>query len=451
MVRCEIADPKDELRPGMLASFVIRVQDPVESVAVPVKGVVRNGDGTMAAWVTEDRKRFTQRIIQLGLQKDGRYQVLEGLRPGELVVTEGAVFVSNILNAPPDRLSGSLKAISCSSRSLHSASVAARSWCSAWWPSPAPGSVAFKKLNIEAYPNPTPVILEITAQAPGLSAEEMERYYTRPIEIGLYTTPGIDVIRSTSFYGLSFVRVVFKYGVDYHFAYSQAAIALQQNITLPGRADTPNPTEQLDRGNLSLSGGGPEAFWADQSAHGSGLDCRAPALDHSRHRSINSWGGTTKEFEVEIDPRKLEAYNVTVPQMLTALGNANINVGGREIRIGQQSINIRGVGLIDDGGGDDLTQGFKVDDIENVVLSQTNGVPVLVKDVANVKVGYCAEAWYLRPRPGGRRGGGHRGDEPSGKNRRNAAKSQGGNRQNESPMGACRRESRWFLFMTAAR
>src|SRR5271169_4035139 len=96
------------------------------------------------------------------------------------------------------------------------------------------GLFAFNRLNIEAYPNPAPVILEITAQAPGLSAEEMERYYTIPIEIGLYTTPGIDVIRSTSFYGLSFIRVVFKYGVDFHFAYSQAAIALQQNVNLPG-------------------------------------------------------------------------------------------------------------------------------------------------------------------------------------------------------------------------
>src|SRR5215469_9559974 len=92
------------------------------------------------------------------------------------------------------------------------------------------GFIAFERLNIEAYPNPTPVILEITAQAPGLSAEEMERYYTRPIEIGLYATPGIDVIRSTSFYGLSFVRVVFKYGVDYIFAYSQASVAMQQNV-----------------------------------------------------------------------------------------------------------------------------------------------------------------------------------------------------------------------------
>src|SRR6202161_1245412 len=96
------------------------------------------------------------------------------------------------------------------------------------------GYFAFQKLNSEAYPNPAPVILEITAQAPGLSAEEMERYYTRPMEIGLYTTPGIDVIRSTSFYGLSFVRVVFKYGVDYSFAYSQAAVAPQQNVQLPG-------------------------------------------------------------------------------------------------------------------------------------------------------------------------------------------------------------------------
>ena len=104
--------------------------------------------------------------------------------------------------------------------------------------------------------------------------------------------------------------------------------------------------------------------------------------------AVNSWGGPTKEFQVEVDPHKLEAYSVTVPQILNALGNANINVGGREIRIGQQSINIRGVGLIDDGGNDDLRQGYKVDDIENVVLTQLNGVPVLMKDVGKVSIGY---------------------------------------------------------------
>src|SRR5271170_6226075 len=95
------------------------------------------------------------------------------------------------------------------------------------------GVFAFKSLNIEAYPNPAPVILEITAQAPGLSAEEMERYFTIPMEVGLSPTPGVDNIRSTSFYGLSFVRVTFKYGVDYYFAYTQAALSLQQNVSLP--------------------------------------------------------------------------------------------------------------------------------------------------------------------------------------------------------------------------
>src|SRR3974377_1793097 len=95
------------------------------------------------------------------------------------------------------------------------------------------GLIAFSRLNIEAYPNPAPVILEITAQAAGQSAEEMERYYTIPIEVGLATTPGVDIIRSTSFYGLSFVRVTFKYGVDYYFAKQQDALHLQQNLSLP--------------------------------------------------------------------------------------------------------------------------------------------------------------------------------------------------------------------------
>ncbi len=100
-VRCEIADPRNELRPGMLANFVIRVQSPVQATAIPVNGVVRNGDGTQAAWVTTDRHRFSQRIIKVGLQRDGQYQVLEGLQRGELAVTDGAVFISNILYAPP--------------------------------------------------------------------------------------------------------------------------------------------------------------------------------------------------------------------------------------------------------------------------------------------------------------------------------------------------------------
>ena len=250
------------------------------------------------------------------------------------------------------------------------------------------GLVAFKQLNIEAYPNPTPVILEITAQAPGLSAEEMERYYTIPMEIGLYSTPGIDVIRSTSFYGLSFVRVAFKYGVDYFFAYSQASIAMQQNVSLPGglvpTIQANSSTGEIYRYQVV----GPPHFGITNLRTVQDWIVARRLLTIPGVAAVNSWGGPTKEFQVEVDPHKLEAYNVTVPQILTALGNANINVGGREISIGQQSINIRGVGLIDDGGNDDLREGNKVDDIENVVLSQENSVPVLIKDVGEVSVGY---------------------------------------------------------------
>lgn len=252
----------------------------------------------------------------------------------------------------------------------------------------AGGLIAFSKLNIEAYPNPAPVILEITAQQAGLSAEEMERYYTIPMEIALYSTPGIDNIRSTSFYGLTFVRVTFKYGVDYFFAYTQAALALQQGVNLPG-----NQIPQIQQSSLvgevfRYEVVGPPHF---------GLTNLRTVQDWIVLRrlstipgvvQVNSWGGTTKEFEVEADMDRLQAYGITIPQLLTALGNANINVGGREITIGQQSVNIRGVGLVNSGGNDDLTKGYNVDDIEKVVLTQSDGVPVRVKDIAKVYIGY---------------------------------------------------------------
>ena len=100
-IRSEVADPKNELRSGMLAEFVVRVQDAVESTALPANGVVREADGTMTAWVTSDRHRFSQRIINTGLREEGRVQILDGLRRGELVVTDGGIFLSNMLQAPP--------------------------------------------------------------------------------------------------------------------------------------------------------------------------------------------------------------------------------------------------------------------------------------------------------------------------------------------------------------
>lgn len=100
-IRSEIADPKNELRSGMLAEFVVRVQDAVESIALPANGVVREPDGTMTAWVTSDRHRFSQRVIKTGLREEGQVQILDGLQQGELAVTDGGIFLSNMLEAPP--------------------------------------------------------------------------------------------------------------------------------------------------------------------------------------------------------------------------------------------------------------------------------------------------------------------------------------------------------------
>jgi heavy metal efflux system protein len=242
----------------------------------------------------------------------------------------------------------------------------------------AGGLAAFSKLNIEAYPNPAPVILEITAQAPGLSAEEMERYYTIPMEIGLVTTPGVDVIRSISFYGLSFVRVVFNYGVDYNTAYTQAAINLQQKVNLPNNVQPTIQGSSLVGEIFRYQLVGPPSF---------GLTNLRTLQDWVMQRrllavpgviQVVTWGGTTKTYDIEVDPHKLDAYNITLQQVLAATGNANENVGGRTINVGQQSVAVRGVGLVQ-----------KVEDIEKVVLSSNpGGIPVLVKDVAKVSIGY---------------------------------------------------------------
>ena len=240
----------------------------------------------------------------------------------------------------------------------------------------------------------------------------MERYYTIPMEIGLAVTPGVDNIRSTSFYGLSFVRVTFYYGVDYYFALTQAAINLQQNVSLPN-----NVTPQILGSSLvgeiyRYQVVGPPHFGLTNLRTVQDWILQRRFLSVPGVVQVNTWGGTTKEYEVEVDLHKLDAYNVTLPQVISAVANANINVGGRTVNIGQQSVNIRGVGLIDSGGAGDLTQGYHVSDIENIVLGQSNGVPVQVKDVAQGLCRKCAAARQGRSRPRRRRGGGDPGDEP---------------------------------------
>ena len=273
----------------------------------------------------------------------------------------------------------------------------------------AAGVTAFARINVEAYPNPAPVILEITAQAQGLSAEEMERYYTIPMEIGLAATPGVERIRSNTIYGLSFVRVMFRYGVEYYFAYTQAVNSLQQRVNLPNGAQ---PTIQ----GASLVGEiyryqliGPPRFGLTNLRTLNDWVVIRRLLSVPGVIQVNPWGGTTKTYDVEVDLHRLDGYGVTLPQLLTAIGNANVNVGGRTINVGQQSVNVRGVGLIGGGEAEEITVSLdratsdgqlmmgrdgvlrnrKLQDIENIVLSsQPGGIPILIRDVAGVSVGH---------------------------------------------------------------
>ena len=240
----------------------------------------------------------------------------------------------------------------------------------------AAGVLAFYKLNVEAYPNPAPVILEITAQVPGLSAEEMERYYTRPMEIGLATTLGVDNIRSTSFYGLSFVRVTFKYGVDYVPALTQTAINLQQNVTLPNNVQPQIQASSLVGEILRYQVKGPSTYSLTDLRGIQDWIIQRRLLTVPGVAQVVTWGGTTKEYHVEVNPQKLEGYGLTLQQVLTSVGNANSNVGGRTVSVGEQSVNIRGLGLV-----------RNIEDVGNIVLTQQNGLPVLVSDVAAVSLG----------------------------------------------------------------
>ena len=240
------------------------------------------------------------------------------------------------------------------------------------------GVIAFLKLNVEAYPNPAPVIIEITAQYPGASSEEMERYYTRPMEIGLATTPGVEVIRSTSFAGLSFVRVTFDYSVDYYFALTQVANGLSQNVNLPNGVQPQIQASSLVGEIFRYQLKGPPTYSLTDLRTIQDWVVVKRLLTTPGIVQVVTWGGTTKEFHVEVDPKRLEGYGITFQQLLNAIGNSNSNVGGRTVSVGDQSMNIRGVGLVEN-----------LSDIERIVLTQQNGLAIRVKDVAVISEGYA--------------------------------------------------------------
>jgi cobalt-zinc-cadmium resistance protein CzcA len=262
------------------------------------------------------------------------------------------------------------------------------------------GLLAFHRLPIEAYPNPVPPLVEVIAQPPGWSAEETERYVTIPLEIGLAGMPGLDHIRSQSLFGLTDVKCYFRWGVDYKDA-RQEVINRLQFIQLPTGIQAElspwNAIGEIFRYRLVDR----DFEEARRRIEASGDPAGRPArVEEARRQSllklktledwvlerqwkqvpgvidVTSYGGLSKEYHVEVDPIRLRARGVTLAQLTAAIGNANQNVGGQRLEIGEQAYTVRGIGLVG-----------SLDDIGDVVILEQKGVPVRVRDVATVSMG----------------------------------------------------------------
>src|SRR5919197_4648660 len=208
------------------------------------------------------------------------------------------------------------------------------------------GLYAFKLLNIEAYPDPSPPTIEVIAQNSGWSAEEMERQITIPIETQLNGMPGLDHIRSISLFGLSDIKCYFTYETDYNFALQEVLNRLQTVQLPPGVQPQLSPWSAIG-----------ELYRYQLVGQGHSLMDLKVTQDWLLERQFKqvpgvidvvSFGGQTKEFHVDLDPNKLVAFNVSISQVLAALANSNSNVGANYLELGVQSYNVRGIGLFKD-------------------------------------------------------------------------------------------------------
>jgi cobalt-zinc-cadmium resistance protein CzcA len=237
------------------------------------------------------------------------------------------------------------------------------------------GLAAFRALDVEAYPLPTPPLIEVITQPSGWSAEEVERYVTVPVEVGLSGMPGLDHMRSQSIFGLSDVKCYFKWGTSYESARQEVINRLQFISLPPGIQPNISPWNAIG-----------EIFRYRLAGKGYTLAELKAAEDWTLEKmwkqvpgviDVTSYGGETRQFHVNVDPMKLNGYHVTLQQLMSAISAANQNVGGERLFIGEQSFDIRGIGLI-----------RNAHDIEKVVITEQHGTPVRVSDVAQVEVGH---------------------------------------------------------------
>ncbi len=256
----------------------------------------------------------------------------------------------------------------------------------------AVGIHSASNLNVEAYPDPTPPLVEVITQAPGFSPEEMERLVGIPIETALNGMPGLESLRSTSVGGLNDIKCQFAYGTDYWSARQEVinrigfVANLPQGVT-PGLSPW-SPTGEIVRYVLEGPGYTTNQLKAVQDwVLQRRLKTVPGVID------VTGYGGTVKQYQVLLDTRLLKQYNITLKQVEDAIDNSNANVGGDILTLGSQAHYVRSLGLLGRGvdpldpvnvENSDQIVAKKLEDINNVVVASTNGIPIFVKQVAQV-------------------------------------------------------------------
>jgi cobalt-zinc-cadmium resistance protein CzcA len=238
------------------------------------------------------------------------------------------------------------------------------------------GICAFHSLDIEAYPDPLQPRVEIITQPLGLSAEEVEKITTVPLEFGLAGLRNLTAIRTISLYGLSDVKLYFDWDSDYYWDRVETInrlglITLPQGF-VPGISPD-NPIGEIYRYTVESPDHDPLAEKEIQDWILEKQFKTVPGVE-----DVTGFGGVTKEYHVEIDADKLSHYQVSLSTLASSIANANTNVGGNYLNVGEQTFDVRGIGFI-----------HTLDDINDITLSTTKATPIRVKDVAAVSVGYA--------------------------------------------------------------
>jgi cobalt-zinc-cadmium resistance protein CzcA len=265
------------------------------------------------------------------------------------------------------------------------------------------GGYAFVHVNVEAYPDPAPAIIEVVAQYPGASAEEVERQVTIPLEVALAGMPGLKYTRTKSMFGLSHLRNQFEYGVEY-------IAARQEVLNRLARADLPptvkpmlspaSPIGEIFRYTLNSPKDpmGNEIYTRNDLKSLQDWTLERSFLRIPGVAGVVSCGGTVKRYEIQPDPQRLKEYGITLQQLEDAVKDSNANAGGNFIVQGGSVQVVRGIGLI--GGGEDpLAKAMNLPDAESaaaymrseerrrirqirkIVITATNNIPIRVEHV----------------------------------------------------------------------